>query len=306
MLYATCGDKVYSRKVKVKGANAFEPPFKPDTAAAVARSVLVPAAILPGQESMQRSSLLVLLILVGFQRKESVPTPAENTGGPRSKSAVAGRCPQGLRATRLARQYRAGEPVPEPPARVFRTVRYDSPVGPLAAYLSRIQKTAKDAPAIILDHRRRLQHHRRCLGSARTGQRPVRRQYREAGIVMMFPSLRGGNDNPGFQENFYGEVDDVLAAADFLAKQAHVDPKRIYLGGHSTGGTLVIARGRCSDRFRAVFSFGPVDEILGYPGELIPGVNKSDRNEVELRSPGRWVNSIQSPTFVFEGVVGGI
>ena len=29
VLYATCGDKVYSRKVKVKGANAFEPPFKP-------------------------------------------------------------------------------------------------------------------------------------------------------------------------------------------------------------------------------------------------------------------------------------
>lgn len=29
VVYATCGDKVYSRKVKVKGANAFEPPFKP-------------------------------------------------------------------------------------------------------------------------------------------------------------------------------------------------------------------------------------------------------------------------------------
>jgi sugar lactone lactonase YvrE/enterochelin esterase-like enzyme len=29
VLYATCGDKVYSRKVKVRGANAFEPPFKP-------------------------------------------------------------------------------------------------------------------------------------------------------------------------------------------------------------------------------------------------------------------------------------
>lgn len=29
ILYATCGEKVYSRKVKVKGANAFEPPFKP-------------------------------------------------------------------------------------------------------------------------------------------------------------------------------------------------------------------------------------------------------------------------------------
>jgi sugar lactone lactonase YvrE/enterochelin esterase-like enzyme len=29
VLYATCGDKVYSRKVKVKGANAFEKPFTP-------------------------------------------------------------------------------------------------------------------------------------------------------------------------------------------------------------------------------------------------------------------------------------
>jgi hypothetical protein len=29
VLYATCGDKVYSRKVKVKGANAFLPPFAP-------------------------------------------------------------------------------------------------------------------------------------------------------------------------------------------------------------------------------------------------------------------------------------
>jgi hypothetical protein len=29
VLYVTCGDKVYSRKVKVKGANAFQPPITP-------------------------------------------------------------------------------------------------------------------------------------------------------------------------------------------------------------------------------------------------------------------------------------
>ena len=28
-LFATCGDRVYKRKVKVKGANAFEAPIKP-------------------------------------------------------------------------------------------------------------------------------------------------------------------------------------------------------------------------------------------------------------------------------------
>ena len=30
VLYATCGDRVYKRKVKVKGANAFEAPIKPE------------------------------------------------------------------------------------------------------------------------------------------------------------------------------------------------------------------------------------------------------------------------------------
>jgi gluconolactonase len=29
ILYATCGDKVYARKVKVKGANSFQAPIKP-------------------------------------------------------------------------------------------------------------------------------------------------------------------------------------------------------------------------------------------------------------------------------------
>jgi sugar lactone lactonase YvrE len=29
IIYATCGDKVYSRKVKVRGSNSFEPPTKP-------------------------------------------------------------------------------------------------------------------------------------------------------------------------------------------------------------------------------------------------------------------------------------
>ncbi len=61
--------------------------------------------------------------------------------------------------------------------------------------------------------------------------------FRDAGIVMMYPSLRGGNNSPGYIETFYGEVDDVLAAAKALAALDYVDAKRIYLGGHSSGGT---------------------------------------------------------------------
>ena len=116
----------------------------------------------------------------------------------------------------------------------------------------------------------------------------------------MYPSLRGGNENPGFFEDSYGEVDDVLAAADYLAKQTDVDPQRIYLGGHSTGGTLALLVAECSSRFRAIFCFGPVDNILDYGADHI-FYTFDDKKESLLRSPGHWLDSIHAPTFVFEG-----
>jgi acetyl esterase/lipase len=209
-------------------------------------------------------------------------------------------------ATKLKSQQKANKPVLEPPANVFRKVKYDAPVGKCAAYLSPDPKDGKKHPAIIWI----------TGGDCNTIDEGVwqlvppsndqtARQYRDVGIVMMFPSLRGGNDNPGVIENFYGEVDDVLAAAEFLAKQEYVDPNRIYLGGHSTGGTLVLLVAEVPNTFRAVFSFGPVDDISYYPRDFISAMNNSEKREVELRSPGRWLHSIQCPTFVFEGTEEG-
>ncbi len=124
---------------------------------------------------------------------------------------------------------------------------------------------------------------------------------------MMFPSLRGGNDNPGTKEGFLGEVDDVLAAARFLATQPYVDTNRIYLGGHSTGGTLALLVSESTSVFRAVFAFGPVDDVRGYGtgrrNELVPA-DLTDRTEARLRSPIHWLGSIQSPTWVLEGGTG--
>src|SRR4051794_19039881 len=47
------------------------------------------------------------------------------------------------------RQDAAKEPVPEPPQDLFRLVRYDSPVGPLAAYLTPDPGDGAKHPAII-------------------------------------------------------------------------------------------------------------------------------------------------------------
>ena len=79
-----------------------------------------------------------------------------------------------------------------------------------------------------------------------------------------------------------------------------MDPARVYLGGHSTGGTVALLAAEYTDTFRAVFSFGPVDDPTGYGAEFA-GFNTRDTKEVEIRSPGKWLGSITSPTFVIEG-----
>jgi pimeloyl-ACP methyl ester carboxylesterase len=204
--------------------------------------------------------------------------------------------------TKVVRLQTAKEPVPQPPPKVFRTVRYDAPAGKLAAYLSPDPKDGKKHPAIIWITGGDCNSIGDVWGNAPPSNDQTAAAFRKAGIVMMFPSLRGGNDNPGVKEGFFGEVDDVLAAADFLAKQNYVDPGRIYLGGHSTGGTLVLLVSECCDRFRAIFSFGPAHDVRGYGPEYLP-FDTSNPRERELRSPGRWLASINNPTFVFEGTV---
>nr|WP_276208701.1 prolyl oligopeptidase family serine peptidase [Caulobacter sp. 17J65-9] len=200
---------------------------------------------------------------------------------------------------RAEAEHAPGAPAPVPPAEIFSLVRYPAQPGLLSAYVTPSPGDGARHPAIIwitggdsntIDD---LWH------EADPSNDQTAAAYRKAGIVMMFPSLRGGNDNPGRREGFYGEVDDVLAAADYLSKLDYVDPNRIYLGGHSTGGTLVLLTAEYSDRFRAVFSFGPTDDVAGYGGAYLPGgLTAAD---MRLRSPIYWTASIRSPVFVFEG-----
>jgi dienelactone hydrolase len=252
-------------------------------------------------------ALLAILVLSGCGRDERSPSRKDSPrpgGGQPDKADSLTEARRGFK-TKLSPSQSAKEPVPAPPPRLFRTVRYDSSVGKLAAYLTPDPKDGKKHPAIIwitggdcnsIDEG--------CWKEAPPSNDQSASAFRKAGIVMMFPSLRGGNDNPGNKEGFLGEVDDVLAAAEYLGKQEFVDPRRIYLGGHSTGGTLVLLVAECSDRFRAVFSFGPADNVAGYGPEYLP-FDRTNPQEIELRSPGRWLASIKGPTFVFEGTVQG-
>ena len=194
---------------------------------------------------------------------------------------------------------------PQPPAGVLDKVYYDAPLGKNVAYVSPV-KTGTKRPAIVwiaggMDW---------AISSSawqpapRSNDQSARAFRETGGIVLMRPSLRGSNENPGQNECFLGEVDDVLAAADYLAKRADVDPKRIYLGGHSTGGTMVLLTVASSDRFRAAFAFGPVTDPRGYgsSGCLPKGLSVA---EARPRAPVYFLKDVRTPTWVIEGAIDG-
>lgn len=127
--------------------------------------------------------------------------------------------------------------------------------------------------------------------------------FREAGLVLMIPSLRGTNDSPGEVECFLGEVDDVVAAGRYLLSRPDVDPTRIYLGGHSTGGTMVLLAAASSDFFRGVFAFGPTLSVLSY-GDSSCVPESAGVQEQLLRTPAFFFRDVKTPTILVEGAEG--
>ena len=194
-----------------------------------------------------------------------------------------------------------------PPQEIFDLIHYKAPDGDMAAYLTPDPQDGQKHPAIIWIHG----------GFGGIGdwfwEDPVDelndqsgRALREAGIVMMIPSFRGENANPGQYQMFYGELDDLKAALTYLQQLPYVDPNRIYLIGHSTGGTTVLLANEYIDGFRATFSLGGIPDLklLSLKASSLPVAipfNQKDEKEFTLRSPRTYITSIKSPTFYFEG-----
>ena len=127
--------------------------------------------------------------------------------------------------------------------------------------------------------------------------------FRDAGFVTMLPFLRGENGLPGNFTMFYDEVDDVVAAAEVLAKTPGVDPNRIYVAGHSAGGTLAMLGAMTTSRFKAAASFsGSPDQVAFARGqdELVV-FDKGNQREFEMRSPLAYYKSFKCPARLYYG-----
>jgi dienelactone hydrolase len=189
------------------------------------------------------------------------------------------------------------ELLPRPPEWV-EEVEYPSGALRLKAWVSGHQKTGAKLPAVIFLH-----------GGFAFGLADwdMAVPYWAAGFVVMVPMLRGENGLPGTFTFLYDEVDDVLAAADYLSRHPAVDPDRIYLAGHSAGGTLVLLAAEAAGRFRAAASFdGSPDQQLLYNGSASkPGVHQEvvfdpkNLRELQVRSPLAYAASLKSPVRLY-------
>ena len=120
--------------------------------------------------------------------------------------------------------------------------------------------------------------------------------FRDSGFIVIVPMLRGENGQQGVFTMFYDEVNDAIAAADYARRQSFSDKKRIYLAGHSVGGTITLLTAMATKYFKKAVSFsGSPDQILyckyGIPTRIIP-FDTLNVKEFEVRSPLAYAGSL--------------
>lgn len=128
------------------------------------------------------------------------------------------------------------------------------------------------------------------------------RPFAEAGFVLFMPMLRGENGNPGFHESFYGEVDDAVAAGEYVKSLPYVDGDRIFVVGHSAGGVLAVLASMMPSVYKEAASFSGYLSMRRFvsssPDELVP-YSRTRPEEIVLRDPHEFVSSLRIPVVLY-------
>jgi dipeptidyl aminopeptidase/acylaminoacyl peptidase len=191
------------------------------------------------------------------------------------------------------------QPAPQPfgpvdPPQDATEVTYPSGTFKLKAWVNRPPAGAPPKPAVLCLH-----------GGFAFDQEDWEQcqPFRDAGFVTMTPVLRGENGQPGSYTMFYDEVDDVVAAAEALAATPGVDPNRVFVAGHSVGGTLAMLGAMTSKRFKGCASFsGSPDQVKWVAGDdIVVPFNRDDMTEMAMRSPLAYPKSFKCPARLYWG-----
>ncbi|MBA2939506.1 prolyl oligopeptidase family serine peptidase [Paenibacillus sp. CGMCC 1.16610] len=183
----------------------------------------------------------------------------------------------------------------DPPPKGVSEINYNSGNLTLKAWLSKVPGDSKQHPAVVYVH-----------GGFAFGIDDWidAKKFQDAGYIVLTPMLRGENGNSGNFEFFFGEVNDVISAGEFLLTLKEVDPNRVFLAGHSSGGTISLLASMMPSPYKAISSYGAApdqEEFLKSGWDKVAPFNVKDTNEVTLRSPNKFTESIQKKLFVYVG-----
>jgi dipeptidyl aminopeptidase/acylaminoacyl peptidase len=164
---------------------------------------------------------------------------------------------------------------------------------PLVAWISPYQETGKPKPAVLFLH-----------GGNATGDGHwlLMKPYVEAGFVVMLPSFRGENGQEGYFSGFYDETSDALAAATYLENLPGIDKDRLFIAGHSNGGTLSILAGM-DRKFRAAVPISAGVSAWRFFARWEQDIrfDRTDPQEFLMRSSACFAPSLKCPTFLLRG-----
>lgn len=176
-----------------------------------------------------------------------------------------------------------------------KSITYPSNGRDLKAWITEVPTLDEKYPAVVYVH-----------GGFSVGEMDYydAEPYLDSGYVVMTISLRGENGNDGNFEMFYGEVEDVIAAGNYLASLTYIDKDRIFVSGHSTGGTLAMLTALLDSPFTAAASFGASpdqEKFFSYWRDIVP-FDIKDKNKTRLRSPIEFTHSLKIPLTVYVGI----
>ncbi|MDB5091753.1 MAG: hypothetical protein JWR09_5747 [Mucilaginibacter sp.] len=137
------------------------------------------------------------------------------------------------------------------------------------------------------------------------GDWDMTKPFRNAGFVVITPNLRGENGQPGMFTFLYDEVNDAIAAAEYLKQQPFIDSKRVYLAGHSVGGILALLTSMSCKYFKKAASFSGLPDMVLYHRYVIDPkeipFDTTDMREFQMRSPMTYANSFKCPVRMYFG-----
>lgn len=196
--------------------------------------------------------------------------------------------------TKLVRQGPSPQtPEPLKLPKGVREVHYRSGALMLKAWLSQLPKTGQH-PAVVF-----------CHGGFAFGETDWTEDslpFVKEGFIVLAPMLRGENGNPGSFEFFYGEADDAVAAGRYLASLPRVDPKRIYITGHSAGGTLAVMAAMLDSPYALAAPIGAACDVRDWITEKeFMVMDTRNPRELENRSAVFFAASIRRPLHLFVG-----